>query len=139
VAKATRPTIRVIGVQPEASPAAYLSLRDGRPYETYPADPTICDGLAGGFGRVPFEIAANLIDEVLVIPEAAVRHAVGWLLAQEQLVVEGAGAIAVAPLLGGQLDVTGKRVVAVLSGRNLDAALLHEILAEQIGEEPTRP
>jgi threonine dehydratase len=126
--------VRVIGVQPEASPAAQLSLRDGKAYETFPAGPTICDGLAGGFGRVPFELAADLIDQVLVVPEADIRHAVAWLLRKEQLVVEGSGAIAIAPLLNGQLDAAGSRVVCVLTGRNLDPALLGEILEEQ---EPT--
>lgn len=131
VAKVINPAIRIIGVQPQASPAAFLSLRDGRPYETYPAEPTICDGLAGGFGRVPFTIAAGLIDEVLVVPEADVWQAVSWLLHHEQLVVEGAGAIAIAPLLNGQLNVENLRVVAVLTGRNLDANLLSKILGEQ--------
>jgi threonine dehydratase len=130
-AKAVNPAVRVVGVQPEASPAAYLSLRDGRPYETYPAAPTICDGLAGGFGRVPFALAADQIDDVQVVPEADVRRAVAWLLTHEQLVVEGSGAIAVAPLLNGRLDAAGQKVVAVLTGRNLDAGLLHDILAEQ--------
>jgi threonine dehydratase len=129
-AQAMNPAVRVVGVQPDASPAAYLSLRDGRAYETYPAAPTICDGLAGGFGRVPFEMAGDRIDQVLVVPEADVRRAVGWLLAQEQLVVEGSGAIAVAPLLNGQLDAAGRKVVAVLTGRNLDARLLRDILVE---------
>jgi threonine dehydratase len=133
ITRAIDPSVRIVGVQPEASPSAYLSLRDGRPYETYPAGPTICDGLAGGFGRVPFEMAGSLIDEVLVVPEADVRQATGWLLAREQLVVEGAGAIAIAPLLSGQLDAAGQQVVAVLTGRNLDAALLRDILTEQAG------
>jgi threonine dehydratase len=131
VANAMNPSVKIIGVQPEASPAAHLSLRDGAPYETYPAEPTICDGLAGGFGRVPFELAAHLFDEILVVPEADVRQAVGWLLTHEQLVVEGAGAIAIAPLLNGQLDAQDQRIVAVLTGRNLDASLLQEILVEQ--------
>jgi threonine dehydratase len=131
VAKTIHPGVRIVGVQPGASPAAYLSLRDGHPYETYPAAPTICDGLAGGFGRVPFEIAADLIDEVLVVPEADVRRAVAWLVVQEQLIAEGSGAIAIAPLLNGQLCVESHRVVAVLTGRNLDAPLLQAILAEQ--------
>jgi threonine dehydratase len=130
VAKAMNPAVRVVGVQPDASPAAYLSLRDGHAYETYPAGPTICDGLAGGFGRVPFELAGPQIDEIVVVPEAAVRWAVRWLLAEEQLVVEGAGAIAVAPLLTGQLAAEGRTVVALLTGRNVDAALLYEILGE---------
>lgn len=139
VARAANPAIRVVGIQPDASPAAYLSLRDGRPYETFPATPTICDGLAGGFGRVPFELAGDLIDEIVVVPEADIRRAVAWLLAQEQLVVEGSGAIAIAPLLNGRLDAAGQRVVAVLTGRNLDTALLQEILTEQIGHARPGP
>ena len=130
VAKAVRPGVRIVGVQPDASPSAYLSLRDGHAHESYPAGPTICDGLAGGFGRVPFEVAAELIDEVLIVPEVDVRRAVGWLVAQEQLVVEGSGAIAVAPLLNGQLQARAQKVVAVLTGRNLDATLLRQILME---------
>ena len=57
------------------------------------------------------------------------RRAVGWLLAKEQLLVEGSAAIAVAPLLNGQLDIAGKTVAAILTGRNLDAGLLQQILA----------
>jgi threonine dehydratase len=130
-AKAINPGIHIIGLQPEASPSAYLSLRDGRPHETYPAGPTICDGLAGGFGRVPFEMAGKLIDEILVIPEADIRQAVAWLVAREQLLVEGSGAIAIAPLLTGQFKARSRKVVCILTGRNLDVALLQEILAEQ--------
>lgn len=129
-AKAVNPAVRIVGLQPDASPAAFLSLRDGRPYETYPAAPTICDGLAGGFGRVPYQLAAHLLDQIVVVTEDQVRQAVRWLVAHEQLVVEGSGAIAVAPLLSGQLRVAQQKVVAVLTGRNLDAALLQDILAE---------
>jgi threonine dehydratase len=135
-AKAIKPGIRVVGVQPAASPAAYLSLRDGRAYETYPAEATICDGLAGGFGGLPFEIAKDLVDEILVVPETAVRDAVRWLLVEEQLVVEGSGAIAIAPLLLGYVDIKDKRVVPVLTGRNLDASLLREILNERLQAGP---
>jgi threonine dehydratase len=130
-ARAARPGIRIVGLQPEASPAAYLSLRDGRAYETFAAGATICDGLAGGFGRLPFDIARNLVDEVVVVPESDVRRAVAWLLGHEGLVVEGSGAIAIAPLLSGQIQLRGQRAVAVLTGRNLDAELLQQILLEE--------
>jgi threonine dehydratase len=130
-ARAIRPDVRIVGLQPEASPAAYLSLRDGRPYETYAAGDTICDGLAGGFGRLPFEIARDLVDDIVVVPEADVRRAVAWLVGQEGLVVEGSGAIAVAPLLSGQVKARGRQVVALLTGRNLDVGLLRQILAEE--------
>lgn len=135
VAKALNPAIHIIGVQPDASPAAFLSLLHDRLYETYAARPTICDGLAGGFGRLPFELAQTLIDDILVVPEADVWQAVRWLTAHEQLLVEGSGAIAIAPLLNSQLAAPGQKVVAVLTGRNIDAALLGRILTEE--KEPT--
>ena len=130
-AKAINPHVQVIGVQPEASPAAYLSLRDGRPYEEYDAAPTIADGLAGGFGRLPFEIAGDLIDEIVLVSEEETRAAVFALLELAQLVVEGAGAVGIAALLAGKVNLAGRKVVAVLSGANIDASLLFEIMDER--------
>jgi threonine dehydratase len=129
-AKAINRQVRIIGVQPEASPAAYLSLREGRPYEEYDAAPTIADGLAGGFGRLPFEIAGHLIDEIVLVSEEETRVAVLALLELAQLVVEGAGAVGIAALLAGRVNLTGTKVVAVLTGANIDASLLFEIMMD---------
>ncbi len=129
-AKAMHPGCRIIGLQPKASPAALLSLRDGIPYDPYDHEPTIADGLAGGFGAVPFYVARTLIDEVLLASEAKMRRAIFTLLDREQLVVEASGAIAITPLLNGGLDVAGKRVVCVISGGNIGTALLRDILKE---------
>ena len=130
VVKRVNPACRVIGLQPEASPAALLSLRDGVPYDPYDHQPTIADGLAGGFGALPFYIARTLIDDVLLSSEGELRRAIFTLIDQEQLVVEASGAIAIAPLLSGTLKVSGQRVACVLSGGNLDTRLLADILAE---------
>jgi len=136
-AKAINPQVRIVGVQPEASPAAYLSLRDGRPYEEYDAAPTIADGLAGGFGRLPFEIASGLIDEIVLVSEKEIRAAVFVLLDLAQLVVEGAGAVGVAALLAGKVDLAGRKIVAILSGANIDASLLFEIMSEHAVKRKT--
>jgi threonine dehydratase len=132
-AKAINPQVQIIGVQPEASPAAYLSLRDGSPYEEYDAAPTIADGLAGGFGRLPFEIAGELIDEIVLVSEEETRAAVFALLELAQLVVEGAGAVGIAALLAGKVNLAGRKAVAVLSGANIDARLLFKIMSERSG------
>ena len=129
-AKAINPQVRVIGVQTEASPSAYLSLRDGRPYEEYDAAPTIADGLAGGFGRLPFEIAGDLIDEIVLVSEEETRAAVFTLLELAQLVVEGAGAVGIAALLAGKVNLAGRKAVIVLTGANIDASLVFEIMNE---------
>jgi len=130
VAKTLNPGCRVVGVQPEASPAALLSLRDGTPYDPYDHGPTIADGLAGGFGALPFYLARTLIDQVLLASEADLRRAIFTLVDQHQLVVEASGAIAIAPLLNGSLDVAGQTVVCILSGGNLESSLLRDILIE---------
>ncbi len=131
-AKAVNPEIRIIGVQVEASPSAYLSLKEGRCYERYAHEPTICEGLAGGFGIVPFQVAKDLIDEVVLVNEEETKAAVFALLDTEQLVVEGSGAVGVAALLFDKVDLKGRKVVAVISGGNIDVDLLFEILREHL-------
>ena len=133
-AKSINPRIRVIGVQPDASPAAWMSFRDGHAYEEYESGPTIADGLAGGYGRYTFEVARNLIDDIVVVKESDIRRAIGVLLELSQELVEGSGAAAVAPLLNGQLSLPGEKVVAVLSGRNIDASVVYSILSEAYGD-----
>jgi threonine dehydratase len=124
------PNCRVVGVQPEASPAALLSLRDGVAYDPYDHEPTLADGLAGGFGAIPLRVAQERIDDVLLASEADLRRAVYTLVDQEQLVVEPSGAIAIAPMMNGSLDVAGQTAVCVLSGGNLETTLLRDILIE---------
>jgi len=119
---------RIVGVQPEASPAAKLSFEQNQPLDPYDHAPTIADGLAGGFGAHPFYIARTLIDQILLFSEAELRRAVFTLVDQEQLVVEASGAIAIAPLLTGQHDWQGQTVVCILSGANIDSSLLADIL-----------
>jgi len=131
-AKAINPEIAIVGVQVEASPSAYLSLKEGRCYQRYEHDPTICEGLAGGFGIVPFRIAKDLIDEVVLVNEEETREAIFALLEAEQLVVEGSGAVGVAALLFDKGGLKGKKVVAVISGGNIDIGLLAEILGERL-------
>ena len=134
-ARAQAPGCRVIGVQPEASPAALLSLREGRGIDPYDHEPTLADGLAGGFGELAYDVAGSLIDDVLLTSEEDLRRAIFVLVDQEQLITEASGAISIAPLLNGSLDVSGKTVVCMLSGGNLDTVLLRDILNEFVQKE----
>jgi threonine dehydratase len=130
-AKAINPAISIIGVQVEASPSAYLSFKEGHCYERYEYDFTIAEGLAGGFGIVPFQIVKDLIDDVVLVSEQEMREAIFALLDTEHLVVEGSGAVSVAALLFDKVGLKGKKVVAVISGGNIDVGLLAEILRER--------
>jgi threonine dehydratase len=85
-------------------------------------------------------VAGQLIEGVLLASEEDLREAIFVLLDQEQLVVEASGAIAIAPLLKGSLDVTNQSVVCVLSGGNLDTVLLRDILIEYTAAgKPAQP
>ncbi len=135
-AKAINPHIRIIGIQPDASPALTASLRDGVCQEEYPAGPTICDGLAGGVGTLAYELArSGAIDRVVNVSEDSVHRAVFTLLAQEQLVIEGSGAVGLAALMSGLLpELAGQTVVSVLSGGNIDTSVLQSIIARYSGD-----
>jgi threonine dehydratase len=130
VAQSIALACRVIGVQPKASPAALLSLRDGVAYDPYDHEPTLADGLAGGFGATPLAVAGDLIHSIELSDEATLRRAVHALMVHHQLMVEPSGAIAIAPLLSGQLDLSGQTVVCILSGGNLDIGIVERVVEE---------
>jgi threonine dehydratase len=129
-AKTLAPACKIIAVQPAASPALRDSLRDGKCYEEYPAGPTLCDGLAGGIGKICYEVAHDLklVDDVLVVDESQVRGAIATLMETQQLIVEGSGAVGIAALLDEQAALRDKRVAIVLSGGNIDLEHLSALL-----------
>ena len=130
-AKALAPSVQIIAVQPAASPSLRDSMRDGKCYEEYSFEPTICDGLAGGIGRMVFQAAqAKLIDDVILVEEHETRAAIRALVETQQLIVEGSGAVGVAALLFEKINLKGKRVAVVLSGGNIDLDNLRLSIAD---------
>ena len=130
--KARAPHVRVVAVQPEASPSLAESLRVGRPLLEFAAAPTLADSLAGGIGEIVFA-HRGLIDEVVAVKESDIEQAVVALLAQDQVVAEGAGAVGVAALRSGALRLDGGEPAAVVvSGGNIDAAVLARLLARHL-------
>lgn len=128
--KTLAPRVLVYGVQPEASPALRDSLRDGRVYEQYSAAPTICDGLAGGIGQIVFGVAQKHVDDVLIVPEDSVKRAVAAFVRDEQMVVEGSGAVGLAALENRPAALENKRVALIVSGANIDAKLMATIVQD---------
>jgi threonine dehydratase len=121
--------VRIVAVQPEASPSLRESIRQGQALLEYAAGPTLADGLAGGIGEIVFA-HRDLIDEVVVVPEAEIEDAIVALLAEDQVVAEGSGAVGVAALRAGLVAsaADGRPVVAVVTGGNIDAAVLARLL-----------
>jgi threonine dehydratase len=127
VLKARRPDIRVIGVQ-AASAAAYPpSLAAGKP-ESLPSMSTMADGIAVGRpGDVPFAIVQSLVDDLVTVDEETISRALLLMLERQKLLIEPAGAVAVAALLKDGLEVETP-ALAVLSGGNVDPLLLMRLI-----------
>lgn len=126
--KDLNPLCSVIGVQAAASPSALLSLQRGEPIDPYDHEPTIADGLAGGFGALPFYLARTLIDRIELAEEHELEQAILALVEHEQLVAEASGAAAIVPLLRSPADYAGHKTACVISGGNLDITILKRIL-----------
>lgn len=118
--KQQRPEIRVVGVQAAAVPAAARSHGLAEPVAV-PSRWTLADGCAvPRVGRVTLPLLNAYVDEIVTVSEEAIGSAIVWLLERSNLVVEGAGALGVAALLSGAVDLEGRRTVVVLSGGNID-------------------
>ncbi len=126
--KSVRPDVRVIGVEPAGAADGQASLRAGR-IVTLDHPDTVADGLrATHLGDLPFALISRLVDDIVTVTEEEIRAAVLALHRGAKLVVEPSGAVAVAALMHGKTGVEGRRVVATLSGGNIDQALLAEWL-----------
>jgi threonine dehydratase len=130
--KGLKSTVELVGVQSEASPVMYESLKAGRIVDSVKTK-TIAEGLSGGIekGALTFEIAKRWVDRMLLVKEATIRRAVYLLCVREKLVVEGSGAAAIAPIIEDKVLFNGKTVTCVITGGNIDEELLKEIIAAE--------
>jgi len=122
--KALKPNVEVIGVQSDGYPMWPRVFEAGGPVAVKPE--TIADGTTAPYDARMFELLKELVDRWLVVPEPRLRSAVPELAAKAKVVAEGAGALAYAALK--QLP-PGPTTVAVVSGGNIDPALLASLLA----------
>jgi threonine dehydratase len=127
------PGTRVVGVQAEACAPYIDSLAARRPVGGRSAN-TICDGIAVKRpGDFTLPLVERYVDEVVTVSDDEVAEAMVLLLERSKLVVEGAGAVAVAALMHGRVAIEDSgEVCAVLSGGNVDATLLSECI--RLGE-----
>jgi threonine dehydratase len=129
VARALSPGTRVYGVEADAANDTWLSFQKGERVRI-PPPPTIADGIRHVTpGELTFPILRKNVAEILLVSDAEIIEAVRFLLFRAKLLVEPTGAVAAAALLAGKLRLDrGARVGVVLSGGNVDPALLAEIL-----------
>ena len=125
--KAKRPDVRVVGVQAEGAAAFPTSLSEGQPVPLA-AMTTMADGIAVGCpGEVPFRAIQQNVDEIVLVSEESLSRALLMLLERAKLVVEPAGAAAVAAMLDAP-DRFETPAVVVLSGGNVDPLLLMKVI-----------
>jgi threonine dehydratase len=119
--KAAAPHATVVGVEVEASSPFTLSLEAGRITEITPRA-SLADGLVGNIeaGSMTFTIVQQVVDYVVTITEDELGRAMKGLATEERLVVEGAGAAAVAAVMAGKASAPGQRVIALVTGGNVD-------------------
>jgi threonine dehydratase len=126
--KSVRPEVEVIGVQAAAVAPYPESLRRGEPVAVN-SGLTIADGIAVKRpGGLTLELMSQWIDGIVLVEENEIAEAMYVLMERCKLVVEGAGAVAMAALLSGRVATDGDGVTAaILSGGNVDAGLLASI------------
>lgn len=118
-AKGLFPAVKVIGVEPQNADDAYRSLKVGRILPMEDPD-TIADGLRSSLGSNTFRIIRENVDEIVTVSEGEIVDAMQFLWERMKLVVEPSGAVSLAGVLSGQVDLGSERVGIIISGGNVD-------------------
>jgi threonine dehydratase len=129
VAKALRPGMRVVGVEPTAGDDTKRSLEAGERVRLPGVPRTIADGLQlDQPGELTFEVNRRLVDGVVTVTDEQIVEAMRFLFERCKLVVEPSGAVGVAAILAGAIETSGLRVGVILSGGNVGAGRFAELL-----------
>lgn len=134
--KETNPRIRVIGVEPVTSDALRRGIEAGEPVTVTPQ--SVADGLGAPFGgRIAIEIARRYLDDLVLIDDPTILGGLRFALERLKIVLEPAGAAALAALVSGAIPVRdGERVCAILSGGNVAIERLGELVSTARSLEP---
>jgi threonine dehydratase len=125
-ARAVRPDIEIVGVQTDRFPGMYAAFKG----VTMPcANATLAEGIAvKSPGGLTTEIVRRLVDDIVLVSEGDIEHAIVLLLEIEKTVVEGAGAASLAALIREPERFRGRRVGLILSGGNIEPMVLADII-----------
>ncbi|MFD1159715.1 hydroxyectoine utilization dehydratase EutB [Roseovarius aestuarii] len=131
-AKAIRPEVKVIGISMDRGAAMHASLQAGRPVEV-PEFASLADSLGGGIGmqnRLSLAMCRELLDEVVLVTEEEIYHAMQTLYYEDRIVAEGGSVVALAAVLSGRVSPRGP-VATTITGRNLDMGVFTRVVAGQ--------
>ena len=126
--KQIRPSVKVYGVQAAGAPSMYRSVNGGE-IQCLPAVSTIADGIAVKKpGENTYALVKEYVDEIALVSDDEVSSAILALIEKQKMIAEGAGAAAVAAVMFDKFHLQGKRVVAVVSGGNIDVTSLSRVI-----------
>ncbi|HLI08607.1 MAG TPA: threonine/serine dehydratase [Ktedonobacteraceae bacterium] len=127
VARAIKPSLHVIGVQSEASPAAYESWRHHQLLEM--PNRTLAEGLATASAfELPQRILWQMLDDFLLVSESEIQQALVWMIERAHTLAEGAGAAALAAAYRQRDSLRDKKVGIICSGGNISLEHLRNAL-----------
>ncbi|GAB1403194.1 threonine ammonia-lyase [Lentimicrobium sp.] len=136
--KQLNPKIRIIGVESEGAQSMKSSVEAGKPLLLNSVD-TIADGIAvKSPGNLTFEAAGQWVDELLVVNDAEIARTAYLLLQRAKILAEPAGVAAMAAVLYRKYDFSGRKVVPVISGGNINMSILEQILEKGVMDEGYR-
>jgi threonine dehydratase len=130
--KSQKTDVRIVGISMERGCAMISSQREGKPVEVEEL-PTLADSLGGGIGldnRWTFDIVRELVDDLVLLSEDEIAAGIRHAYFEEQVIIEGAGAVGIAALLTGKVKPKGK-TITLLSGKNIDMQLHQRIINQQ--------
>ncbi len=126
--KSIKPDIKIVGVQSKNIPSMAESIFKDR-ITTVNGIPTIADGIAVKTpGKITFEIVKHYVDDIVTVDEDEIANAILLLMERAKVITEGAGAASVAALLNRMGQFKDKKIVALLSGGNIDVNMLSRII-----------
>ncbi len=129
--KTLKPQARVIGISMERGAAMHAAIAAGKPVAVREEE-TLADSLGGGIGlsnHVTFTLCRDLLDDIVLLTEDEIAEGIRHAARQEDMTVEGAGAVGIAAILANKIAVSGPAAL-IISGGNIDPALHQRILAE---------
>ena len=126
--KKLNPNCKVYGVQAAGAPSMFMSINGGK-ITRLPSVSTIADGIAVKQpGENTFNLVNEYVDEIVTVTEDEICSAILTLIEQQKMVAEGAGAVSVAAVMFNKIPVKNKKVVAVVSGGNIDVTILSRVI-----------
>jgi len=125
--KHIKPAVQLIGVEPEGAPSMNQALKNGSPVTLDYIDRFVDGAAVKRVGNLTFEYCSELLDQMLLIPEGKICTTILKLYNEDAIVVEPAGALAVAALDQLKDTIAGKTVVCIVSGGNNDIERMQEI------------